>query len=193
MILAQLTFFETVAAGTLNVLLTAVFVGGIATLLVKSQEDRAASRRQESEKLHEEGLQARQLEHQTLQALRENYKALLVAQRQAREAALELADAGGSSQDGDLAGAATMAHATFIDLYHSLDLDASRNMWKDARALRHILDDMLAESRGGNRERCEELYSLARLARQNLEQSFRSRLGHERLQNRNDLGDYAKD
>jgi hypothetical protein len=78
-------------------------------------------------------------------------------------------------------------------LYHALNLDASRDMWKDARALRSILDDMVKVARGGNAERCKELYEVARRGRQNLERSFRSRLGYDPLHDKRDLGPYNKD
>ena len=87
---------------------------------------------------------------------------------------------------------AESTHSEFIDLYHRLNLDASEEMWRDARALRHILDDMLDFGREGNAEKCEQLVRFARRARQNLERSFRIRLEHEPLQSRNDLGTYNK-
>jgi hypothetical protein len=86
-----------------------------------------------------------------------------------------------------LLASAVQAHDSFIELYHRLNLDASRTMWKDARSLRKVLDKMLEEGRAGNPEECERLQEIARHARQNLEGSFRDRLRHEVLQPRKDV------
>ncbi len=193
MLLAQLTLAETIAAGAVNVLLTALLVGGLASLLVKNYEARAAEWRREADQRHQEVMQARELEYQAREALREIYKQLLVAQRRSRQVSLELSRVGGATNDSGLARDATSAHSDFIDLYHSLNLDASRDMWKDARALRNVLDDMHEAAQAADAKRCEQLYGVARLARQNLERSFRSRLGYEPLQKEQDLGDYKKD
>jgi hypothetical protein len=150
-------------------------------------------RRQVAEARHEEQLQNHQLEYQSRAALRETYAHLLVAQRRSREASVELARAGTSSSDRQrLEREATAAHSDFIDQYHQLSLDASRDMWKDARGLRAVLDDMLKEARRGNRAACESLIKVARSARQNLERSFRIRLEYDPLQERRDLGEYDR-
>src|SRR5439155_1212688 len=125
---------------------------------------------------HERQLQVRQLEYQTRAALRETYAELLVAQRRSREASLRLANEPGPAPSGDLEVQAVSAHGHFIDLYHRLNLDASREMWEDARVLRNVLDHMLKEAKRGNAGECETLAKTARSARQNLERSFRIRL-----------------
>jgi hypothetical protein len=160
--LADLSFWQIVAAGAFQVLLTALLVGGIAAVVVKRYE----------------------LEHQTRGALRETYAQLLVAQRRLREACLDLAREGGAEGSADLQQKATSTLAEFIDAYHRLNLDASRDMWKDARGLRHVLEDMLKHAEKGDLERCEDLKREARHARQNLERSFRIRLSHKPLQKR---------
>lgn len=181
MTLSQLNFGETLAAGAVNALLTAVFIGIVAGLIVKRYES-----------IHELRLQTRELEHQTRVALRTTYSQLLVAQRHSRQASVQLAQAGGESSDPDLAKAAGAAHDEFINHYHGLNLDASAEMWRDARGLRKILDDMLNSARSGDAPGCEQLAGHARAARQNLERSFRVRLGHEPLQERRDLGKYDR-
>jgi len=140
---------------------------------------------------HQMHLLNRELEHQTRAALRKTYDKLLVAQRQSREASLRAA-AQSSGTDvsagaDKLKAEATAAHNAFIEQYHLLNLDASREMWLDARSLRDVLDDMLKAAQGGDTEAAEQLFELARDARQNLERSFRARLGHEVLQARRDL------
>ena len=87
--LAELSFWQTVAAGALQVIFTALLVAGIAAFVVKRYE----------------------LEHQTRAALRETYADLLVAQRRSREASLALADAGGRGNSSSLAESATSALA----------------------------------------------------------------------------------
>ena len=181
MALAELDFAHTVAVGFLNAVFTALLVAGVATFLVKRYEAR-----------HEEHLQTRGLEHQTRAALRETYAQFLVAQRRSRESSVALARAGGASEDHGLDLNAVLAHDQFVDLYHRLNLDASRTMWKDARGLRAVLDDMLSAARAGDAARCEELVEVARAARQNLEGSFRARLEYQPLQARTDLGEYDR-
>jgi hypothetical protein len=114
--IAELTLSETLLVGVVNVALTALLVGGLATLLVKNYEARAADQRRRADQEHEAGLQARQLEHQTREALRETYKQLLVAQRRSREASLDLALAGGITKNAVLAKEANAARSEFIDL-----------------------------------------------------------------------------
>jgi hypothetical protein len=123
-------------------------------------------------------------------ARRETVGRLLIAQRRSREASHELARAGGASRDQRLKEEATSAYDEFIDLYHLLNLDASRDMWKEARGLRRVLGAMLQEAQLGNAEKCEALAKVAQKARQNLERSFRMELGHEPLQARRRLGEY---
>jgi hypothetical protein len=190
--LAELDFGHTVAADALSALFTAVLVGLAAGLVVSWFGAR-----------HDELQQGRSLEHQTRAALRETYAQLLVAQRRSRQASLELARSGGSlgrrhrrsgrtSDELHIGELAESAHSEFIDFYHRLNLDASEEMWRDARALRHVLDDMLDSGREGNAEKCERLMKLARSARQNLERSFRIRLKNKPLQSHRDLGKYDK-
>jgi hypothetical protein len=202
MTLAELDFGQTVGAGALNALFTAVLVGGAAGLLIKWFEQKAAERRDkadqtaaerraEEDRLHEEQIQNRQFEYQRRDALRETYAQLLIAQRRSRQASLELAKA--SVAPGQcIHEKAVSAHDEFINLYHRLNLDASAEMWRDARALRDILDDMLELGQERRAKECEELVKFARWARQNLERSFRLELKHETLQPRRDLGKYDK-
>ena len=191
-ILAELDFEQTVAADALSALFTAVLVGLAAGLIVRWFGAR-----------HDLRQQGRSLENQTRAALREIYAQLLVAQRRSRQASLKLARSSGSpgriykrfhrsSEDLRIGELAESAHSEFIDLYHRLNLDASEQMWRDARALRHVLDDMLDSGRKGNIKECKDLMELARSARQNLECSFRIRLGNEPLQSRRYLGKYDK-
>jgi hypothetical protein len=86
--LADLSLTETVTAGALNVLFTALLVGGLAALVVKRYEARFTERA----------------------ALRETYASLLKAQRESREASLDLARAGGESQDKDKHREAVSSH-----------------------------------------------------------------------------------
>jgi hypothetical protein len=191
--LAQLDFGNTVATEALNALFTAVLVGLVAGLLVRVYERHAADRRRQADELHDDRLQDRDLEYQTRAALRETYAQLLVAQRRSRQASAEFAKSGGESGSQEPGKLAETAHAEFIDLYHRLNLDATQEMWLDARGLRHVLDDMLRFGREGNSQKCDELMQLARSARQNLERSFRIRLKYDPLQKRRDLGTYDKD
>jgi hypothetical protein len=142
---------------------------------------------------HQTNLLTRELEHQTRAALRETYGMMLVSQRRSREASLRLAvitaRADGSIVDGALNEAAIEAHSAFIDHYHRLNLDASREMWIEARGLRDVLDDMLEAAQQGHEDEAKKLYEVARDARQNLERTLRARLGHEVLQKRNVLPD----
>ncbi len=190
---AELDFAQTVAVGFLNAVFTALLVAGVAAVVVKRYEALTEDRRQKAEATHEEHLQTRELEYQTRAALRETYAHFLVAQRRSRESSVALARAGGASKDRDLETKAVHAHDQFVDLYHRLNLDASRTMWKDARGLRAILDDMLSEARAGDAARCEELIDVARAARQNLEGSFRTRLEYQPLQPRKGVGEYDRD
>lgn len=62
----------------------------------------------------------------------------------------------------------------------------------DARGLRHVLTRMRDKARQGESRECELLRDVAVDARQNLERSFRIRLGLDPLQKRNDLGEFDK-
>ena len=118
--LAELSFGQTVAADALSALFTAVLVGFAATLVVGIFQRRSEKRRRDAEKregdqlrreaekredqlqreatptarLHDEQLQFRESEHQTRAALRETYAQFLIAQRRSREASLTLAKSG---------------------------------------------------------------------------------------------------
>lgn len=192
MIVAQLDFGQTVATGALNALFTAIMVGGIAAFVIKRYENRAADRRLKAEELHDERLKSQEMEHQTRAALRETYAQFLVAQRRSRQASIDLAEARSTSSEAAPAEEAFKAHSEFIDLYHRLNLDASQEMWIEARGLRHVLDDMLECGRRRDVKGAEALADTARDARQNLERSFRIRLGYQPLQKRRPLGKYDK-
>jgi hypothetical protein len=178
-----LDFPQTIFASALDAVFTALFVGVAATFVVRWYESRADARRRQADHEHEDEVQARQLEYQTRAALRDCYAQLLVAQRKSREASVELGRAGGSGNT-DQEKAAVQAHGEFIDRYHRLSLDADRAMWEDARALRRVLDELLKAGQKGDTAECERLVESARKARQNLERSFRLRLEHDPLQNR---------
>ncbi|MCA1698461.1 MAG: hypothetical protein LC790_05965 [Actinobacteria bacterium] len=154
---------------------------------------------------HQLDLLTRELEHQTRAALRDTYNKLLVVQRRSRETSLALARRTGGADAADrnraLASQATAAHEAFVEHYHQLNLDASPEMWIEARGLRDVLDKMLELALGADAgepatrpevNEVEALAALARDARQNLERSFRSRLGHPTLQRRNKLCEYDK-
>jgi gas vesicle protein len=132
----------------------------------------------------------RELEHQTREALRQGYTQLLVSQRRCRQACLRLAEAGGAERSPDLAAAARAAHDAFLDAYHVLNLDSTKEMWEEVRGLRHVLDVMLKTANEGRD--VDELGELARDARQNLERRFRERLDQLPHQDRRPLGDYDK-
>jgi len=238
-VLAELSFGQTVAADALDALFTAVLVAGAATLVVgkferksegrrreaekredqlqkeaeqredqlrreaeqreedrrREAEQREEDRRREADKLHDERLQFREFEHQTRAALRETYAQFLIAQRRSREASLTLAKSSSAPGNEDLEKQALKAYDEFVDLYHRLNLDASREMWIDARRLEAILKDMLGCAQQGNAQKCEELKEVARHARQNLENSFRRRLRYEPfdpLQPHKNLGIYEQ-
>ena len=159
----------------------AAAVSAIATLLTRSFERR-----------HQDELLKRELEHQTRDTLRRTYADVLVTQRRSREASLRLARAGGAAGNEGLAEAAIAAHDEFIDHYHLLNLDSSREMWLEARGLRHVLDEMLKLAQAGSARECETAADFARAARQNLEGGFRNRLGYQGHQARRNLGDYDK-
>jgi hypothetical protein len=159
----------------------AAVVAGVVSLWTQLRE-----RRQRSELLQKE------LEHQTRETLRRAYAQLLTAQRRSRELSLRLAEAGGNDADANLAETAAAAHDEFIDCYHQLNLDSSPDMWLEVRGLRHVLDTMLEKGRTGDAAECQTLFQTARDARQNLERSFRKRLGHEALQPRRPLGPFDK-
>jgi hypothetical protein len=159
----------------------AAVVAGLVTLWTQRRQ-RAAGR----------ALLNRELEHQTREALRRTYAELLVAQRRSREASLRLAEAGGAAAAEPLAAEAVAAHAEFIDRYHQLNLDSSREMWLEARGLRDVLGRMLELGRAGRTAECKRVAKVARDARQNLERSFRNRLGYEGHQARRKLGKFDK-
>ena len=85
------------------------------------------------------------------------------------------------------------AHTAFIEQYHQLNLDANAEMWRDARTLRRVLDAMLEAAEARHADKAGELSEIAKHARQNLERSFRVRLGHEALQKRKPAGEYEVD
>ena len=215
--LAELSFGQTVAADALDALFTAVLVGFVATLVVgkferssenrrreaerredqlrREAEKREEERQREAERLHNERLQLREFEHQTRAALRETYSQFLIAQRRSREASLTLVKSGTAPGNEYMNEQALKAYDEFIDLYHRLNLDATREMWIDARRLRKILEDMLEYAQQGNAQECERLKKVARHARQNLENTFRSRLRYEPfdpLQHHKNLGIYEE-
>jgi hypothetical protein len=190
---AELSFAQTVFAGVVSAAATAVFVGLAAGLVVKIYETRAAESLRKATALHEEQLQTRQLEHEARTRLRDTYADLLVAQRRSREASVRLAHAGTSSNRPSLEAEALSSHDAFIDLYHQLILDASEEMWKEARGLRRVLDDMLRKATRAETTDCDALVEIARKARQNLERSFRVRLQYDPLQKRKPLGRYDRD
>ncbi|MFB4269191.1 hypothetical protein [Nonomuraea sp. GTA35] len=192
MVLADLDFGQTVVAGALNSLFTALLVGGFAALAVARYQARASDRRRAAEERHEADMLARQLEYQSREALRATYAKLLVAQRRSREASLGLSKADPSQRDQleQLEQEAVQARDEFIDSYHHLNLDVSPEMWRDVRALRRVLEDMLKHARQHDSGTCGNLVEVARDARQNLERSFRIRLGYEPLQRRKDLKAY---
>ena len=132
---------------------------------------------------HQTSLLNRELEHQTRAALRETYDKLLVTQRRSREASLRLAKRPKSEKpsagEDALRKEATAAHDEFIDHYHQMNLDASRDMWNEARSLRYVLDNMLEAAYEGDGRRAKRLHGVCRAARQNLERSFRARLGND--------------
>ncbi|MEO6700978.1 MAG: hypothetical protein ABI140_05185 [Jatrophihabitantaceae bacterium] len=183
MLVAELSFVQTIGAGVISAvasaLFTAGFVGIVAARFIHRIETRDADRR------HREGLS-----HQTRAVLRDAYAQLLVAQRRTREASLRLARAQGAARvEADLE--VVNAYAQFIDQYHRVSLDASKELWRDLRKLRRVLGAMKRAARRADVERCDELFELARDARQNLEDTFRIELGHERLHaRRNPLGRY---
>jgi hypothetical protein len=133
----------------------------------------------------------RELEHQTRAALRQTYDKMLVSQRRSREASLRLLQWADGTEGAPgyetLVEDATAAHAAFLEHYHQLNLDASPEMWIEARGLRHVLDDMLKTAQEHQTADAQHLSDLARDARQNLEGSFRLRLGYEVLQERKGL------
>ncbi|MBT2453131.1 hypothetical protein J7F03_40170 [Streptomyces sp. ISL-43] len=184
MFIAQLNFNESVGVAAANAAFTAILVGVAATFAIKRYD----------------------LRHQTRTALRETYARLLVAQRRSREASVRLADfragrrqcrvrrvsAATRSTDEDLEQKAQLAHDEFIETYHRLNLDASKQMWREARGLRNVIGHMLELGKRGDAEQCRALEKIARKARQNLERSFRVLLGHKPLRDRNPLGQYDK-
>ncbi|WP_141754163.1 hypothetical protein [Streptomyces subrutilus] len=91
------------------------------------------------------------------------------------------------STDEDLEEKAQLAHDEFIETYHRLNLDASKQMWREARRLRKVIGDMLELGKRGDAEQCRALERIARKARQNVESSFRVLLGHKPLLARNTI------
>jgi lactoylglutathione lyase len=146
---------------------------------------------QSRERRHKDRLLNLELEHQTREALRRRYGELLVTQRRSREASLRLAEAG-KKADKALAADAVAAHAEFVDSYHELNLDSNRPMWLEARGLRDALGRTLELAQSGHLAGCRDAAGLARDARQNLERSFRQRLGHKPHQCRRNLREFDK-
>ena len=168
----------------MDTIFTGLVAGGVAavvTLLVQFLTQR-----------HETNLLNRELEHQTRAALRGTYYKLLVTQRRSRDASLHLAEQGGERNAPEATESATLAHSAFIEHYHRLNLDADERMWVEVRGLRDLLDDLLKAAREGDAAEAKRLFKLARKARQNLERSFRTRLGYEVFRARKPLGDYDK-
>lgn len=188
--ISALNFGETVASGALNAVFTALFVAGAATWVIKRRESRETDRRRQEDIEQERLRREREEEFQTRAALRAAYALLLVAQRRSREAFVLLAKS--ASDDIKVDAAATQAYALFIDEYHRLALDASDDMWRELRRLRRILGAMKSSAQKRDAASCDELFELARDARQNLEGSFRKRLGYSPLVERNDLGKYDR-
>ena len=123
----------------------------------REAEKREEDGRREAERLHDERLQFREFEHQTRAALRETYAQFLIVQRRSREASLELAKYGSAPENEYMGKQALEAYDEFIDIYHRLNLDVTREMWIDARRLRKILEDMLKCAQQGNAQECERL------------------------------------
>jgi hypothetical protein len=132
-----------------------------------------------------ESLLQRELEYQTRETLRQCYRQLLESQRRCRQACLLLSKAR-RTERANLVAEATAAHDKFMDVYHALNLDSTDDMWKEARGLRDVLDHMLEYARAGRN--VDQLGELARDARQNLERTFRERLGQKPHQRRRPLG-----
>lgn len=125
MILAELDFGQTVAAGALSTVLSAVVVTLGAGLIVKYYEMKAAGRRQAAEareaerrrkadELFADRIRSRELEYQTRAALRETYAQLLIAQRRSRQASAKVEQAGIGKADESLTNDAVSAHDEFI-------------------------------------------------------------------------------
>lgn len=161
-----------------------------ADALLTSEVRRADAQRQLAEE-HDRRQQHAAHEFQERAALRDAYAQLLVAQRRSRQTSLALAAASDETR-ATLRQAAREAHDQFIDEYHRLALDADRSMWLDLRELRKALDDMLTTAEEGDLQACTRLVGTARARRQNLERSFRVRLGHEPLQDRKQTRDWHK-
>lgn len=167
-----------------------------AQALLKADQERADALRQadgertDQQRQLSEDHDRRQLksehEFQSRQALRESYARLLVVQRRSRQASLGLASAQNDQRDRALT-QAIEAHDEFIDEYHRLALDSDQTMWRELRRLRRVLDAMCKYATEGNNAKCQSLSDDARHARQNLERSFRIRLGYEPLQDRKRL------
>lgn len=203
----RMSVWELMLVGLSNAVATALFVGGVAAVVVKRFEGRQAEHRQslqndydKSQKTleaqHSDLQQRREQEFQTRDSLRASYAELLIVQRRSRQASLRLAATPVEDRI-ELEREAGRAHDAFIDQYHRLALDADKEMWFDARSLRDILDDLLAAARTtphteATAKKCAALATYARHARQNLERSFRLRLGHQPLQDRKDVGRYLK-
>ncbi len=149
----------------------------------RESEQRDAELMQSADALRQE-MQARAADRAVWenQFLREAYVEVLQAQRRCREACVALALHGGAEGNPELAARAKDAHAAFIETYHLANLDLPREVWKDLRRLRGVLDVMLEDS--VEARSVGDLATYARDARQNLVGSFRATLGHERLQRR---------
>lgn len=199
---AELSFAETVGASALGALatafFTALFVTGGAHWVVGRADARRQAQAVEAERAyaktarsaaeeHERRQQQHALEFQARAALRDSYGRLLVAQRRARQAALALSTADSTTRT-VAEQAALKAHDGFIDEYHRLALDADKAMWDNLRDLRKALDSLLLWAREGDPETCRRRLTGARAARQNLERSFREKLGYQALQDHKEVG-----
>jgi hypothetical protein len=182
MLVAELSFGQTIGAGIISAVVSAVFTAGLVGIVAARFIHRIESR--DTDRRHQESL-----DQSTRAVLRDAYGQLLVVQRRSREASLKLAKAESDARAAADAELVT-AYAEFIDQYHRVSLDASKEMWRDLRKLRRVLGSMKRAARRAEVGRCDELFELARDARQNLEGTFREELGHERLLPRRPLGKY---
>ena len=163
-----MTFSEAALIEIIGALATAVLVSGFAALVLERYRQRNEARA----------------------SLREIYTELLQTQRRSREASLALARAGGEKSNPQLAEIAVARRAEFLELYHGLNLDASRPLWEEVRRLRAILSCLLVKAKEADGSESERLAKLARKARQNVQREFRRSLGHRPLQKRKPLEEF---
>ncbi len=159
----------------------------LAVLVEQQKQFQLTFDQRDRELRQRESLLQREMEYQARETLRQCYRQVLESQRRCRQACLRLAKAGGAEPGADLAAEAAATHGEFIDAYHALNLDSTEAMWKEARGLRDVLDDMLEYATAGRS--VDKLGELARDARQNLERTFRKRLDQQPLQRRRPLGE----